>query len=382
MKLLIIHNILWSHYKNALFSELHKQSQKQGINIKVLQMARNEQSRASFETTDKSFLEVNYPFVLLFDNLLENISSFELFKAILSKINEFKPDVVNITGFYSWVHLATIAYCKLYRIKVIMSNDSTRGDNLAVGWKEVVKKKIISWCDGFFCFGSLATQYMLELGASPKKILANHCGVVDNQKIIDLYNQAKLNSHQLDLPNHNFIYVGRFFEQKNLLMLLDAFQESQHNYQDWGLILLGGGEQKKEIEQYINQKSIRNVFLIDGKPWYEVPSYLALADVLVLPSKSEPWGLVVNEAMLCKMPVIVSNKCGCYVDLVQQGKNGFVFNYQSKEELSQYLSFFIEKSVEVKEMGKLSFELIQKYSIENAATEMINGLKKIYNENS
>lgn len=381
MKLLIIHNILWSHYKNALFSELYQQSQKKGISIKVLQMARNEQSRASFETTDKSFFEANYPYDLLFDDFAEKISSLELFKAILRKIKQYKPDVINITGFYSWVHLAIITYCKLSNIKIIMSNDSTRGDNLVVGWKELVKKKIISWCDGFFCFGSLATQYMLELGASPKKILAKHCGVVDNQKVIELYNQAKNNSLQLDLPKHNFIYVGRFFEHKNLLMLLDAFQ-CANQQQDWGLILLGGGEQKNELEHYIEQKELKNVFLIDGKPWYEVPKYLALADVLVLPSKSEPWGLVVNEAMACKMPVIVSDKCGCHADLVQQSKNGFVFNHQSTKELSAYLSFFIQNHTEISIMGLNGFETIKAFSPQNAVNEMLEGLKNIQNENS
>jgi glycosyltransferase involved in cell wall biosynthesis len=53
---------------------------------------------------------------------------------------------------------------------------------------------------------------------------------------------------------------------------------------------------------------------------------LALSDVLVLPSYSEPWGLVVNEAMACGMPVIVSEKCGCAPDLVQNGKNGISIN--------------------------------------------------------
>ena len=381
MKLLIIHNILWSHYKNALFSELHKQCQQNNISLQVLQIARNEVSRASFENTDKAFFNANYPYTLLFDDFSENIPLKEVFKAILKQIRVFNPDVVNITGFYTWVHLAIIAYCKFSGIKVIMSNDSTRGDNVAVGWKEILKKKIISWCSGFFCFGTLAKEYMLALGAKPAQILAVHCGVVENDKVIELFEEAKQSLQNQQFPKNNFIYVGRFFEHKNLLLLLKAFQKANKNI-DWGLILLGGGVQQGELEQFSKENALKNVFLVEGKPWYEVPQFLAISSVLVLPSKSEPWGLVVNEAMACKMPVIVSDKCGCHADLVAPSKNGFVFKHDSEDELSKYLTFFIENPAEIEKMGANSYEIIQQYSPQKAVGEMIHGLKKLQNENS
>ncbi|MDZ7907834.1 MAG: glycosyltransferase, partial [Gemmobacter sp.] len=62
-----------------------------------------------------------------------------------------------------------------------------------------------------------------------------------------------------------------------------------------------------------------------------------LADVLVLPSKSEPWGLVVNEAMICGLPVVVSDKCGSAIDLVQDGKTGFSFDYTNERKLASYI---------------------------------------------
>lgn len=375
MKVLILHPFLASHYKNKLFSLMEQKSKQKGIDITVLQFNRNEASRKGVFAEEIDGLD--YKYEVLFDENAEQTSNFQLLKKIINRINFYKPQVLNIGGFYSMAHILTIFYCKLHGIKVIISNDSTRLDNAPVFWKEILKKSVVKIADGFFCFGTLAINYMKSLGATENKILARRCAVVDNQTIERVYQETLPNREnlkkELNLPKYNFIYVGRIIEIKNLENLLLAFKNTQQKSEkssDWGLILLGEGIQKQELQSLLNQQDIKKVTWISGQKWDVVPKYLALADVFVLPSKSEPWGLVVNEAMICNLPVIVSDKSGCSVDLVKE--NGFVFQTESVEDLSSKLLKFINNEADLPKMGEKSKKIINNYSIDECAETMLN----------
>ena len=101
-----------------------------------------------------------------------------------------------------------------------------------------------------------------------------------------------------------------------------------------------------------------------------MPGWLAQSDVLVLPSKSEPWGLVVNEAMVCGMPVVVSDTCGCVGDLVRDGANGFTFNHAQQADLEKHLTFFIQNPGRITGMGQESLKLIAPFASGPVAAQM------------
>ena len=97
-----------------------------------------------------------------------------------------------------------------------------------------------------------------------------------------------------------------------------------------------------------------------------MPSVYQFADIFVLPSQSETWGLAVNEAMACSKPVLVSDKCGCAVDLIEEGINGFTFSSGDEEDLLNKLELFSYKSKkELEQMGMNSYEKIQNWSFEH-----------------
>jgi glycosyltransferase involved in cell wall biosynthesis len=380
MKIVIIHNLLWSHYRNVIYCELQKQTTNSDFDIKVLQIARNERSRASMEGVNK--MSFDYEYDLLFDEFIEDIGAWELTKKLIQKINTLRPDVVNLVGYYTFPQALTLIYCWFRGIKIILSNDSTPADNAKIWWKEFIKRFLISLCDGFFNFGTLATQHMKVLGGKDEQMLANKCAAVDNDFIEKAHQEFIKERVHLQktfaVSPKNFIFVGRFIELKNLFLLLDAFKNTQKTGKttnNWGLILLGEGILKEKLQDFIAENNISNVHFISGKAWYEIPKFLAIADVFVLPSSSEPWGLVVNEAMICKMPVIVSDKCGCAVDLVQENKNGFIFPYNDLEKLTIYLQKFINNEVNIAEMGKKSSEIIKDYTPQKVAKSMLEGFR-------
>ncbi len=386
MRILIVHNLLWAHYKSSVFQALqHLVDQRSDIEIKVLQIARNEQSRAALTAgTNEEAPEYTYNYELLFDRYWEEISLLERTKALFRHAAAFKPDVINLTGYFDPAQILLLIWARARGIQVIMQNESTEADQQRGGLKEQVKQWIFDRCDGFFCFGSQAADYLFQFGVSPGQILLRK-NAVDNKALLAAYNKAlpgRRNEQQrLGLHPNNFVFVGRLADTKNLPLLLTCFAEARKqsvHKQDWGLILLGDGVERERLTEVIGTLNLaEQVKLLPGRPWYQVPDVLALSNVLVLPSRSEPWGLVVNEAMACGLPVIVSDRCGCAADLVQDDRTGFVFDPDLPDQLTVHLTQFMDGLAPANQMGEAAQQFITQYSPEAVAQEMLDGFIKI-----
>lgn len=381
MRVLIVHNQLWAHYKAIIFNELQKIfSQNPEDKLLVVQIALVEKSRVNLGDSDLSIHQ--YPYKLLHKGTLEDVGLWERISGTIKAIHDFKPTVVNLTGYYDVASWAILVYCKINSIKTVLSNESTAGDHSRSNIKEFIKSIIIKQFDGFFNFGTLSKEYLLSLGGKPEQMLVNR-NCVDNSVIRSIYDKSIINrvaeQQRLDLSAKNFIFVGRLIDYKNLFHFLEAFAMAQNSsHQDWGVIILGDGELKNDLQNFVLEKNIKKISFQKGVSWQQVPKYLALSDVLVLPSYSEPWGLVVNEAMACGMPILVSEKCGCAIDLVQNGENGFTFPPENLEELSNLLlKFMALNKIDLRRMGKISEQIIQIYSPENVGREMYKGFKSL-----
>lgn len=373
MKVLIVHNQLWAHYKAIIFNALQELiNQDDTSELLVVQLAMVEQSRVDLGQVDLT--SHRYQYTLVHKGALEELSFMQRLKGMMNPIRTFKPDVVNLTGYYDMASWMVLLYCKLTGIKTILSNESTLGDHQRKGLKEQVKAFIIRQFDGYFNFGTRAAEYLLTLGAKPHQLLVNR-NCVDNKRIkeiYDLHKQTLLSSNERD-----FIFVGRLIPFKNIPTFMDALESANKKAaQKWGFIIVGEGEQKQELIEKAATLSYPVTF-VKGVGWEKVPQFLAQATVLVLPSYSEPWGLVVNEAMACGMPVMVSEKCGCAIDLVKNQENGFTFQPDNLSEIEEILLKFMNSTVDLAQFGIKSSAIIKDYSPEKVAKEMLEGYRTI-----
>jgi len=373
MKVLIIHNILWAHYKSVLFEAMHKFKSKE-IDFRVVHIATNEVSRKNMGSETNDY---KYPYDVLFDNFIENISIFRKTLALFKYIISFKPDVINFTGYGVDTSITlSIFLAKLLGKKIIISVESTYVDHQRSFYKEKFKSIIIKFSDGFITFGTNSTKYLLNLGAKEYQIIENKAAVVDDIKIKQIFNSSKNINSSKYITKYNFLFVGRLIDVKNLESLVSAFGKLKKQnlfLKDWGLIILGDGPQKNILEKIILEEKISDIYFEKSVGWKEVPHYFSLADVLVLPSYSETWGLVVNEAMICGLPIIVSKQCGCAKDLING--NGIVIDAYDSYQLQEALEKIAIDYNLRKLMGIKSLEIIKDYEAEKVGKRIITKIE-------
>jgi len=380
MRVLVIHNQLWAHYKSKLFFEINgclKKEQPES-SFQVVHIALHEASRSVMKD-DENF-QYDYPYKVLFNRSLDTVSFRQRLPALFQAFNDFKPTVLNVTGYFDYAQVLLMIYARMKGVKVVLSSESSTMDHNRSALKEKIKSWIVNRADAFFCFGKSSAAYLLSLGVKESQIAVKHAAVIDEDIIRMRYNEVKSRAY-LDLTrNKKFVYVGRLAEEKNLELLIEAFKSVAKNksVSTWDLLFVGDGPARQKLEllsgTFVSDNRIK---FAGGFPWYKVPDWLASSDVLVLPSKSEPWGLVVNEAMVCGMPVIVSEKCGCAEDLVISQQNGFTFDPESQQELETAMLFFTQNPEKIASMGQESIKLIQPFSSKNVAKEMVACYKKL-----
>ncbi len=165
-------------------------------------------------------------------------------------------------------------------------------------------------------------------------------------------------------------FVGKLVPWKQPDVLLEAFRRSTTT---GGAVLVfaGDGELRGHLENEARQLPESSVRFLGFMNQSEVPLVYKSADLLVLPSLHEPWGLVVNEAMNFGVPALVSDRVGCAADLVLPGTSGAVFRHDSTEELAEALSSLLSRPNELRDLGDGALERINRWGFD----ECVSGFK-------
>lgn len=187
-----------------------------------------------------------------------------------------------------------------------------------IGW---VKRLYLRWifrqCWGFLAIGSANTAYYRAHGVAPERIFSMPYAV-DNHFFASRASQADTKALRDSLgiaPERQVVlYSGKFITRKNPLVLLRAWRQARWSGLAPVLLFVGTGE----MEMALRAEAGEEVVFAGFRNQTELPAFYALADVFVLASHAEPWGLAVNEAMAAGTAVIVSDQCGCAFDIVDE----------------------------------------------------------------
>lgn len=263
-------------------------------------------------------------------------------------------DLVIISG-YSTVWLLIIAIlANLYRTPIGLRADSVLIYRTKTTWKWRLKDFILPILYRLYTtmhpVGTLARKTMLYYGFREDATFFFPYAV-DNTYLLDEFKAVE--SQRLSLrqdmgiksDDHVVLGVLKFVPREDPLTLLYGYTKIADKFPNVHLILVGSGELQADMEQYIAQHNLQDRVHLPGYvPYSHLPRYFAMSDVFVHPAKHEPWGVTVNEAMVCGVPVIVADTVGAAYDLVKSKDTGFIFESGKPESLAKKMSEFLGDS--------------------------------------
>ena len=166
--------------------------------------------------------------------------------------------------------------------------------------------------------------------------------------------------------------VGQFIHRKGFDVLLDAAVMFKENI---GVYIVGD-KPTNEYTAKVKAHNLTNVHFEGFKSKEELKKYYMAANLFVLPTREDIWGLVVNEAMAYGLPVVTTDRCNAGLELIKNGENGFIVKTENSEELSKKICLALG---DYAAMGEKALKDIRKYTIEEMAADHIRILQESCN---
>jgi len=317
----IFHNVVWSRHKGEVFSALHRDSAGGAIRYRFIQIAETEYFRLGFSDVDYS--AHRYPMECLYHGCYEDVPVWKLTARLVAEVLRSRSDLIVLPGYHRPEYWAMLLACILTGKRRAVFCDSTGRDRPRRTLTSIPKRVFFGLCQGFFGFGERTREYLMSLGAPRARIFVPcQAAALPPGYRPEVALAERIRLREGGAPT--FLYVGRLSPEKGLDTLLDAFAGLHREVPAATLRLVGSGPLDETLRARSAELGLGDAVQMVGSLQGEALSdeYYRAA-CMVLPSHSEPWGLVVNEAMNHGCPVIVSDACGCVPELVHQGDTGF-----------------------------------------------------------
>ncbi len=233
---------------------------------------------------------------------------------IRKRIHDLAPDVVILTGWQSWSLVQALFAARRERIPLLIRGESRL--RARPWWVRALHRQLLHRFDGFLAIGERNREFYLANGAPEDRIF--DCPYfVDNRRFQGQLEEVLPKRKELrdswGIPDGSvcFLFAGKLIPKKRIMDLLAALKSARQRNPHIHLLIVGSGEQEGEAREYAEERNLP-VTLAGFLNQTEITRAYAAADCLVLPSDwGETWGLVVNEAMACGLPAIVSDRVGC-----------------------------------------------------------------------
>lgn len=248
--------------------------------------------------------------------------------SLVADLLKFRPDLI-ISGDFGLRSLACWFVGRLLSVPVVIWSEeiatSAKGRTKPQQW---LRRFLIPRAAAFLAWGAPAENYLRSMSVAPEKI-HRCCQAVDNDFWITQSRQLDRDMvrRQLGFKGTVFLLVGRLVERKGFRNFLNAWQGLSSNAKARSMaVIVGSGEQNDELRQLAGDAHMHNVVFAGPQSSAKLVSYYVAADVLVFPSLEDVWGMVVNEALCCGLPVIASKYAGASQELVADRGTGSVID--------------------------------------------------------
>lgn len=296
---------------------------------------------------------------------------------IIQRIEAYNPDKIVVFGWSFKSHLSVLKYFK-GKVPIYFRGDShllTKQSKI----KNLIRKLYLSWIyrnvDYPIAVGSNNKAYYKWAGFKEENIFFAPHAINESRFVVyadELKRKVADFKSELKIPEQHivFLYTGKFEYRKNLQTLIQAKLNLKD--QPCTLLMVGNGPDEEMLKNMASTDP--NIRFVGFMNQSQMPMIYRSADVFVLPSVSETWGLGINEAMNCGLAIIASDKVGSAVDLITN--NGYIFEAGNSDMLSVKMKELIQHNIILMEMKEKSIINIKDWSINKLVVNFENALLK------
>jgi 1,2-diacylglycerol 3-alpha-glucosyltransferase len=326
-----------------------------------------------------------FEWITLFpDRVLETISRAACARAMHETLERDRPDALGVVGYWRSESMAMLRWAQRSGRPTILMSESQAIDHPRVWWKEAIKRQRVRRFSAGLVGGPRHRDYLVDLGLPRERIVLGY-NAVDNDHYARRAEAARnISEGRRGLPVvPYFLAVSRFASEKNLPRLIRAFaqyRKAAREGQSWELVLCGDGPAAAEVEAAIRDSGVEEAI---HRPGFlqadDLSRWYGFASAFVHPSLMEPWGLVVNEAAACGLPLLVSERAGCIETLVPEpeGTTGARFDPRNGRDLADRLAWMAGlPEAERLAMGRRAAEVVADWGPDRFARGTLDALER------
>lgn len=296
-----------------------------------------------------------------------------------------KIEIVLLPSYSPLRNLLCVLTAKMLGVRCVLMSESWGATSSTKRLVNLARKGLLRLFHSALVGGTPHRKHYISQGMEPHAVFTGY-DAIDNDYFVTASDRARAEAEaerrRLRLPTRYFLNLGRMVPKKNLELLLTAYSlfVRTHPQARENLVLVGSGPMREELleraqllflnvclhdagsDSAICPESPGTVHFVNFQQIDQNPIYYGLASAFILPSRHEEWGLVVNEAMACSLPVLVSSNAGCAHDLVEHGINGFHFDPMDADGLATHLGAISMSPHRGTQMGQESRKKIDQWS--------------------
>lgn len=363
MKILFIANVP-SPYRVDFFNELGKH-----CDLTVLFEKNTSDER---DKSWKNYKFKNFKGIILKGKSINTDTAF--CPGILKYVLDRSFDKIICTTFTDVTGMLAVQTMKLLRIPYYLECDGGFAKN-GKGLKELIKKFIIRGASGYFSTGRTCDEYYTTYSADKLKLIRYPFSSLldcDLEKTTPTKKEKALLKKELGVEEETVILtVGQFIPRKGFDVLLSVARQIP---KDVGFYFVGG----VPTEEYLSVRDkfgLKNVHFEGYKQKNELAKYYKAADLFVLPTREDIWGLVIQEAMAYGLPVISTDRCAAALEVIKEGENGYIVPVENVHALKNCIMKMIGSEEILSSFGAKSLEIIKSYTIEKMVECHLKQLK-------
>jgi glycosyltransferase involved in cell wall biosynthesis len=374
---LVITTEIISPYRIPVFNAL---AQHPGVDLHVIFLAETDPSMRRWKIYKD---EIHFSYQVL-PHWRRRVAGYNVLlnRGVVPALERVQPDVIVCGGYGYLASWQVLGWARRHKRPVFLWSESNQQDQRrGMPHVEMLKRRFIAACSGFVVPGKSAAAYVATFGVPRERIFVAP-NAVENAFFAQHASVARSRAAelrcQLGLPERYFLCVGRLVFSKGVFDLLDAYAQLAPELRAAiGLLFVGDGVEQPELEARAAAIHPGAIHFAGFAHREQLAIYYALAEALVFPTHTDPWGLVVNESMACGLPIVATDAGGCVIDLVHDGWNGYVVPKSRPEKLAEALAKVAASPELSTKMGARSAQRIEQNSPQACAAGFVAAIDSV-----